>query len=294
MAPWLSEKTSGGDSYQATLHAMDEAVRNAVCVGADPSRIAILDNFCWPSCDDPRNMGSLVRAAQACFDGAMAYRVPFVSGKDSLHNQLTTEDGKLITIPPTLLVTALGIVPDVRRARTMDAKHAGNVLLVVGVTTPALGGSHLSQVTQTGGGHIPAVDLVAGPKHAKAVALLIRQGLTASVHDCSDGGLLCAAAEMAFAGRIGLDLDLSSLPVTGECSTAARCFAESPSRYLLEVEPGKLDAVFRSLRDAGVPFGQVGTFATHDRLTVRTAERGRLLDVELSELLSAWQATLDW
>ncbi|MEM9915592.1 MAG: phosphoribosylformylglycinamidine synthase subunit PurS, partial [Planctomycetota bacterium] len=112
LAPYLSEKATAdgtaidGDSYWATLAALDEAVRNAVCVGADPRHLAILDNFCWPRCDDPAQLGSLVRAAEACYDGAMAYETPFVSGKDSLSNQFTTEAGELITIPPTMLISA--------------------------------------------------------------------------------------------------------------------------------------------------------------------------------------------
>ena len=109
LAPNLSEAAcADGDSFWATLAAIDEAVRNAVCVGADPTHIALLDNFCWPSCDDPAQLGALVRAAEACYDGALAYKTPFVSGKDSLNNQFTTEDGRVITIPQTLLITALG------------------------------------------------------------------------------------------------------------------------------------------------------------------------------------------
>ncbi|MBZ0171331.1 MAG: hypothetical protein K8E66_03035, partial [Phycisphaerales bacterium] len=100
------------DPYLMTLAAIDECVRNLVCVGADPDRIAILDNFCWPSCKKPENLASLVRAAEGCYDGAKAYRTPFVSGKDSLNNQFTTEDGRTIEIPPTLLITGVGIVHD--------------------------------------------------------------------------------------------------------------------------------------------------------------------------------------
>ena len=130
------------DAYAMTLAAIDECVRNQVCVGADPARIAILDNFCWPSCDDPRNMGSLVRAAEACYDGALAYRAPFISGKDSLKNQFRTQDGRTIMIPPTLLVSGFGIVEDAERACTMDLKSAGNVLVLVGTT-----GARMSEAT---------------------------------------------------------------------------------------------------------------------------------------------------
>ena len=176
------QATGGGDSYWMTLAAIDEAVRNCVCVGADPERIAILDNFCWPGCDDPAQLGSLVRAAEACYDGALAYRTPFVSGKDSLNNQFTTEDGRVITIPPTLLITAMGIVPDVTKCVTMDAKAAGNELLIVGKTTNHLGGSHYLNITATNNGDVavPRVDLELGPKTAAAVASLIAKGLVAS------------------------------------------------------------------------------------------------------------------
>ncbi len=297
VCPWLSEKTPGGDSYQATLHAIDEAVRNAVCVGADPNRIAILDNFCWPSCDDPKAMGTLVRAAEACFDGAMAFGTPFVSGKDSLHNQFTAEDGRLIAIPPTLLVTALGIVPDVGRCVTMDAKQPGNALFLVGSTDPRLGGSHVAAVLDADAGPIPTVDLDAGPSHAVAVATLIADGQVRSAHDCSEGGLLVAAAEMAFSGGdngVGIDLDLTHQPVVSSCGLAVRAFAETASRYLLEVEPQHVGAVIESFRAAGVAFAQVGMFAEHDRLTLRDAHAGRVLDVALTELRDAWRGTLDW
>jgi len=303
LQPGLSEKSRqdgaaiDGDSYHATIAAIDEAVRNVVCVGADPSRIAILDNFCWPNCDDPKILGSLVRAAEGCYDGALAYGTPFVSGKDSLSNQFTTEDGTLITIPQTLLITAMGIVEDVRRCVTMDAKAPGNVLLIIGRTTPSLGGSHYAACGFAPGSlslHIPRVDLQQGPAHARAVAALIDQRLVASAHDCSDGGLLVAAAEMAFAGRVGLDLDLANLPATEPLPHHAACFAETPSRYLLEIAPGNLDNVIRSLRESNTPFAQIGTFASHDRLTLRTPKDGQRLDAKLDDLRHAWLGPLDW
>ncbi|MEM1108624.1 MAG: AIR synthase-related protein [Planctomycetota bacterium] len=303
LAPYLSEKVTAdgtatdGDSYWATLAALDEAVRNAVCVGADPRHLVILDNFCWPRCEDPAQLGSLVRAAEACYDGAMAYETPFVSGKDSLSNQFTTEDGQLITIPPTMLISAMGMVDDVTKARTMDAKSPGNALLIVGDTTPNLGGSHLAAcglAPNTADRRIPRVDLRAGPQNASAVAALISSGLIASAHDCSEGGLLVAAAEMAFAGRVGLDLDLSTLPSDGELDLTAKCFAETPSRYLLEIAPDKVDAVIKSLREANVPFGQIGTFATTLNLTLRTAAQGQCLTAKLDELRDAWLRPLDW
>ncbi|MFP4223247.1 MAG: phosphoribosylformylglycinamidine synthase subunit PurS [Phycisphaeraceae bacterium] len=302
LAPHLSEKATArglatdGDSYHATLAALDEAVRNAVCVGADPDRIAILDNFCWPRCEDPAQLGTLVRAAEACYDGAKAYRTPFVSGKDSLSNQFTTEDGRLITIPPTMLITAMGIVEDTARCRTMDAKQPGSALLVVGETTAALGGSHYVRLTGDAGRSrkIPRLDLTRGPAAARAVAKLITGGQILSAHDCSEGGLLVAAAEMAFAGRVGLDLDLAGLPADRELDPITACFAETPGRYLLEVAPDQLDAVLKTLQDADLPVGQVGSFADHDELTLRTPAKGRILSAKLDDLRQAWLEPLDW
>jgi len=294
LATGLGEGTAStqGDAYHMVLAAIDECVRNAVCVGADPKRIAILDNFCWPSCDDPQQLGSVVRAAEACYDGALAYRTPFVSGKDSLNNQFTTDDGKVITIPPTMLITGLGIVDDVARCVTMDAKAVGNVLLIVGTTTAALGGSHLQMIDAkscVANDELSVVDLEAGPRNARAVASLIAEGLVAAAHDCSDGGLLVAAAEMAFAGRVGLDLDVAALPTTGDVDDNAKCFAETPSRYLLEVAPENTGDVQSKLQEAGAPFAVIGAFAEHNRLTL-----GNAVDESLDELRDLWLKPLDW
>ncbi len=269
------------DPYAMTLSAIDECVRNLVCVGVDPSRIAILDNFCWPSCTDPRNLGDLVRAAEACYDGAKAYRTPFISGKDSLNNQFTTEDGRTIQIPPTLLISGMGIVPDVRGCVTMDAKRAGNLLMLVGELSDNLRGSHYELIF---GGEpsdegLPCADLELGPAIARKVHDAIARGLVRSAHDVSDGGILVAAAEMAFAGDLGIELH--PLP------SHAAWFAEAPSRYLLEVHPSDVPTISQML--GGMPLRELGVFTAAK--SVRIASE---LDVPVSTLRDAWNATLDW
>lgn len=253
------------DPYLMGLAAIDECVRNMVCVGADPERIAILDNFCWPSCGDPRNLGSLVRASEACLDGALAYGTPFVSGKDSLNNQFSTEDGRTIRIPPTLLISGMGLVEDEMLATTMDAKAAGNRLVVVGTTSDRLGGSHYLRIggdVAAGVDELPVVDLDRGPRTAAAIAAAIRAGLVRSAHDASEGGVLVAAIEMAFSGGLGVEIDLDHLPVESgrEPGATARAFAEDPSRYLLEVTEADLDALADVLGD--LPHAVVGGFTT--------------------------------
>ncbi|MBB6442204.1 AIR synthase-related protein [Phycisphaera mikurensis] len=267
VAPWYSEKTPGGDSYTATLHAIDEAVRNVVCTGGDPGRTAILDNFCWPSCDDPDSMGSLVRAAVACHDGAIAHGTPFVSGKDSLHNQFTTEDGELIAIPPTLLVTALSLMADVRHAVTTDAKEAGNVLLLVEPEAAEpevapLAGTHLAEALDLAGdtlGPIPPCDPEAGHRVALAVAAAIATGRVRAAHDASEGGVAVAVAEMLLGagGDRGLGADLPDGGIVA-------LFGEAASRYVLEVAEADADLIDA----AGVRVRRLGVTTRDGRITL--------------------------
>ncbi len=294
----MGHPDNNGDPYLMTLAAIDECVRNLVCVGADPSRIAILDNFCWPSCAEPRNLASLVRAAEACYDGAKAYRTPFVSGKDSLNNQLryTDETGtqRVIEIPPTLLITGLAIVGDVTKCVTMDAKQAGNVLLMVGRTTSEMGGSHYQQLvgsTEAIDQTIPRTDLHLGPKTAHAVAKLIQSGVVRSAHDVSDGGLLCAVAEMLIAGStpkapIGASLDLSQV----HSDLTAAAFGESPSRYVLEVAANDVGRVIADLAADGIWCARIGVLDSTGTLSASALD----LRSSVEEFAQAWLRPLDW
>ena len=213
-------------------------------------------------------MGSLVRAAEACLDAALAYRTPFVSGKDSLNNQFTTEDGRTIQIPPTLLISGIGIVHDTERCITMDAKRAGNALVLVGMTHGRMGGSHRCMLGAVDGADssLPQVDLQAGPAAARAVAACIARGLVASAHDCSEGGVLVAAAEMAFGGGLGLKLDLHAMPCASPLPMQVRAFCEDPSRYLLEVPLDRLTALQQAL--GPVPHAVIGRLDDGGMLTV--------------------------
>ena len=285
------------DPYEMALTAVDECVRNLVCVGADPSRIALLDNFCWPSCDNPRDLGSLVRAAEGCYDAAKAYRTPFISGKDSLNNQFTTEDGKTIKIPPTLLISGIGIVPDVSKCVTMDAKRAGNVLVYVGpFTTGAMAGSHYGMmfINAQGDAPPPRVERRVGPLIAKKVHSLITSGVVRSAHDVSDGGLLVAIAEMAMAGGFGIDLDSEDVPREFDAVEDDTClwFCEEPSRYLLEMNPQDVDRITSEINEApnGFCAGVIGTFNDTGRITLPKNE----LDIGITDLRAAWLGTLDW
>jgi phosphoribosylformylglycinamidine synthase len=169
MNPWYGDL----DPYWMAASAIDEAVRNCVAVGADPARIAILDNFCWGNTDRPETLGSLVRAALACRDVAIAFGTPFISGKDSLNNEFSYVDDagrkQSVAIPPSLLISALGQIPDIRKAVTMDAKESGNILALLGMTRDELGGSHFALVKGLAGGIAPHVDIEMAPRIFRAL-----------------------------------------------------------------------------------------------------------------------------
>ena len=275
MNPHLGDE----DPYWMAASAIDEAIRNCVAVGADPSKIAILDNFCWGNTERAETLGTLVRAALACQDIAVAYGTPFVSGKDSLNNEFSYEDKdghrQTVAIPSTLLITALGQIDHVEQAVTMDLKAAGNKLYLVGKTNPEeLGGSHFNLVNGLEGGEVPRVNAVENLQTYKALHAAIKGGFVRSCHDLSEGGLAVAAAEMAFAGGIGVTLN-------GDL-TAADLFAESNGRFVVEVEPANAAAFSITVKST-----LIGTTTTSNRL-----EAGSMLDVRLLELKAAWQEPL--
>ncbi len=196
----------------------------------------------------------------------------------------------MLSIPPTLLISALAIVPDVAACCTLDLKGAGHELILVGVTGPELGGSHLARLSGEIGAQAPPVDLALAPRLLAAVHAAIARGLVLACHDLSEGGLAVAAAEMAFAGGIGAELDVSRVPVRGAPDATRRLFAESASRFLLEVEPAQRPALHALLRE--LPHAIVGRTAAHAELVVTDGDRP-LLREALGTLLAAWQAPLD-
>lgn len=289
------------DPYHMAASAIDEAVRNCVAVGADPDRIAILDNFCWGDTERPETLGSLVRAALGCQDTAVALRTPFISGKDSLNNEFRYEDddgnSHSISIPPSLLISAMGQIPDARRSVTMDFKQAGNHVYIVGTTYDELGGSHLALAWDAHGGVAPRVH----PDVARATFLALHramsQGLVRSCHDLSEGGLAAGLAEMCFAGSLGAEVDLQSVPCDlGTLELEQRwwrlLFAESNSRFLCEVSEESV-AGFESALE-GVPMARIGTVVAEPAMTIRWGTEDAVLAESIETLKQAWQQPLKW
>jgi phosphoribosylformylglycinamidine synthase len=271
------------DAYWMAASAIDEAVRNNVAVGG--RRIALLDNFTWGNPERPERLGSLVRACEACYDFAVAFGTPFISGKDSLYNE-----SPLGPVTPTLLITALGLVPDIRSTVSMDVKGPGDSIYVVGETFAELGGSEYHKLKGVLGKVVPRVRGARAKKGFRAVTRAIDRGLVKACHDVSEGGLAVAAAEMAFAGGYGLELDLRKVPAQGLGRDDFVLFSESNSRFLVEVS-AKARKEFEGLMKGRV-CAEVGKVTKSSRLCVRGLAGGVVVDASLSDLLKSWKRTL--
>lgn len=273
------------NAYEMALNAADEAIRNAVAVGADPSRIALLDNFAWGTVDTPEAQGDLVRAAEACRDAALGFGTPFISGKDSLHNEFRS--GELhLSVPPTLLVSALGFIPDVTQAVCSALHSPTDILLLIGATQPRWGGSLYGELVGWAGGEVPRVDIAAHRVLYERLHAAIRQGLIRSCHDLSEGGLLVAAAEMALGGGWGLRLDLAALLREQQLDLTSACFAESPGRLLISVRAE--DRVSVEQHFAGLPIVAIGQTVVDPHLQVFEPVKDHLFTLPLADLREAW------
>ena len=291
IANGMNPKYGDIDPYHMAASAVDEALRQVVAVGGGIDRVALLDNFSWGNTNKPDRLGGLVRAAQACYDIAKAYGTPFISGKDSLNNEYIV-GGHSIVIPPSLLISAIAVMDDVGKAVSMDAKSPGNLVYAVGITKPELGASHYYALHGAIGNSVPKVDAVLGRRVMVALSRAISGGLVRACHDCSEGGIAVAAAEMAFAGMLGMNLIIAAAPNDGVTRDDDLLFSESNSRFIVEVEPGRKDAFEKDL--AGVPFGLLGTVTGDDRFVIRNAAGRAVIDAPLADLKRAWKSPLAW
>ncbi len=271
------------DPYWMAVRAVDEALRNVVCVGADPMRTAILDNFCWPKADSEESLGALVRTCRGAHDAAIAYGLPFISGKDSLNNQfsMSAEEARRtglprqIAIPPTLLVSALGIVESVDGCVSMDWKMPGNVIVLASLPFQRNENNEVrsskSEVKCTAG-----FELEAAAEIHQRVAALIRDRLVLSSHDVSDGGLAVALAEMCIASRMGAAVEFDATRF------GFRLFDEPAACYVLEMTPEAATA-------SGLPI--IGEVSSDGRLRIIDAEGGAV-ELPVESLNEAWRSPL--
>ena len=272
------------DAYWMAASAIDEAIRNNVAVGG--RRIALLDNFTWGNPEKPELLGTLVEACKACYATARGFETPFISGKDSLYNE--SPQGP---ITPTLLITAVGVVPDIRKIVSMELKTRGNPVYILGETDNELAGSEYYGLMGFIGKNVPKVKTVTAKKTFDALTNAIDEGMIRACHDLSDGGLGVAAAEMAFGSNHGLELHLKQVTKTNDAKrNDLALFSESNGRFLVEVDRRRKER-FAELMKACV-CAEVGTVTASPVLEIYGLNEEKLITAELTELRERWQNAL--
>ena len=313
VAHGICPKFSDFDTYWMAANAIDEAVRNAVCVGGDIEYMAGLDNFCWcdpieseKNPDGKFKLAQLVRANMALYEFTTTYGVPCISGKDSMKNDYLMQvglnpeepnpygvgtvlpDGSLkISVPPTLLFSVVARIPSVKLAKTMDVKSAGDFLYILGITKDELGGSEYFRLLGVKGGKVPKPKAYLNKKIYLRLRDAIYENLIESAHDLSDGGLGVALAEKAFAGGLGIVADLSAVPYEGKKREDFILFSESAGRILVTVKKDKVRD-FEELM-SGLPCALIGEVIAEPVLIVKDLKGETILMSDIRELKSAWQ-----
>jgi len=259
------------DTYDMAAAAIDTAVRNLICVGTNPDKIALLDNFCWCSPNDPQRLGELKRAVKACFDMSIVYETPFISGKDSMYNDFRgfDETGKTanISIPPTLLISSIGVVEDVKKSVSLDFKSAGDLIYVLGETFDELGASEYFRYLAAKnngraiGNSLPKVDSKKNLKLYSKVAKAISQELVTAAIAPASGGLAAALLKMSVGGSLGINVDASKLKGKTSREDLA-IFSESQGRFVVTVDPIQKSKFEKILE--GVKFSLVGVVTDDD------------------------------
>ncbi len=288
----INHKYGEIDPYWMAASNIDEALRQIVAVGGDLKRVALLDNFSWGNTNQPDTLGALVRAAQACYDIATIYGTPFISGKDSLNNEFEFE-GETISIPHTLLISAVGVIEDVNRAISMDFKKADDLIYIIGNTWNELGGTEYFRMHGFTGNNVPKVNPRQGKELMDKLSLAIKKGLVKACHDLSEGGFGTAVAEMAFAGGLGATVHLGHISL-GEPIERDDfiLFSESNGRFLVEVAPENKDEFEKTM--STVSLAIVGQVSNSETLDIHGVSGRKIVSKSLSQLKEAWQKPLRW
>mgnify|MGYP000619122530 FL=1 len=272
-----------------------------MCVGVDLDMIAGLDNFCWPDAivsektpDGKYKLAQLVRANQAIEDVCRAYRLPCISGKDSMKNDVTMY-GEKISVPPTILFSLIGNHADVRKAVSSDFKNAGDHIYLLGETHQELGASELAFMFRDEcsggiGGEIPRINPERNLAMYRALTSAMSDGLVASAHDCSDGGLAVALTECCFGADAGASADIAGLE--SDCSHLdewGALFGESLGRILVSVAPGVSEDFAKAME--GNSCTLLGVVEESDDITVNYRDT-EVLRASMAELKTSWQGAL--
>jgi phosphoribosylformylglycinamidine synthase len=234
-------------------------------------------------------LAQLVRANKALYDFTTAFGVPCISGKDSMKNDYLIGNTK-ISIPPTVLFSVMGKIDDVRKAVTMDAKGTGHLVYVLGLTLNELGGSEYYAMKGYIGNTIPTVDASRAVDLYRSLNAATEKGLISSCHDCSDGGLGVALTETAFAGELGMEIDLGRVPATDVVRNDLLLFSETQSRFVVTVSPDKREAFERVFK--GRVYGLLGEVTSSKIFRVIGLGGEEIIRADIRGLKASWKRPL--
>jgi phosphoribosylformylglycinamidine synthase len=267
-----------------------------MAIGGNMDHLALLDNFCWCSSTEPERLYQLKRAAEACYDYAVAYGTPFISGKDSMFNDFKgfDERGKpvLVSVPPTLLISSISVMDDVRKAVTEDAKVAGHTIYLLGDTKDELGGSefmhYIGEVegVEYAGGSVPQVTALVNTRTYRAYQQAVAEGLVASGAGLDRGGLAIAVVKCAIAGQLGVSIDLARVGIKS-MNNLGRLFSESNGRILVTVAPSKQKKFERVMKNVSIT--NIGVVTADKRIIIRHT-RQEIVSYSLKEVTTAYRA----
>ncbi len=284
--PWYSDI----DTYDMAAASIDTAVRNAVCAGASLDYLAILDNFCWSSSNTPERLYELKKSAEAVYDVAVAYGTPYISGKDSMFNDFRgfTPKGAPIHVaaPPTLLISAIGVVDDAANAQTIDFKMPGDSVYLIGETHDELGASEYFSMLGSVGNKVAQVDLKKNARAYRALERAMRKGLVVSATPVGRGGLAAALSKAAIAGQLGADISLKKIPGKAKQADSV-LFSESQGRVIVSVRPDAAQSFEKHF--TGVALTKIGTVSDSGDLSISLS--GGTVRIPVDELTESYRST---
>lgn len=268
---------------------VDECVRSLVVSGANPDKIALLDNFCVGNPDNLQELGMLVETCKGMAEAAEAYGAPFVSGKDSFYNYFETDDGA-VSIPTTCLISGMGVLDNESNVTGSSVRRSDSLIAVIGRTDSAMGGSVYARIKSQTGNKVPETNFDEALSSYRSFHQAVSEDLVLAAHDVSEGGLAVAAAEMAFSMIAGMEIDLGALPVNGDLNNVEKLFAESPSRILIECESESIDRIQEIFSESA--FAVIGrTESSHKSLRFKS-DGVNILDNEIESLKETWKNVL--
>ncbi len=290
----LNPKYSDLDTYHMATCAIDTAIRQSVAVGANPEYLALLDNFCWCSSHDPKRLGQLKEAARGCYESATAYGTPFISGKDSMFNDFKgfdeNENPVTISVPPTLLISSIGVIEDVQKCISLDVKFPGDLMYIIGETKNELGGSEYAAMHEQIGEKAPQVNTEQALKRYKFFYAAGQKGLISAAITPAIGGLGTALMKMAIGGQLGMEIDLREVPYRPDATTRPRddylIFSESQSRFAVSVDPKKQKEFESALPEAKL----VGKVTDDQKITITGLSGEKAIDSNVDQMTQAYRS----